>query len=274
MRIGIDLGGTNVRMALVDEGKIVQRISEPCKATEPEEVIIDHLKGMIRELIFPSVDGIGIGVPSVVDAEKGIVYDVMNIPSWKEVHLKDILEAEFAVPVHVNNDCNCFVYGEYCFGKGQEYRDMVGVTLGTGLGCGIIINRELYNGSNTGAGEICDIPYLDHNYEYYCSTPFFVDEHGTTGKEIFEKAQRGDKDALSLWEAFGTHIGNMVKMLLLALDPPCIVIGGSIANAYPFFEKAMYKTFETFPYPKTIERIKIFCSEVEDAALLGAAMLR
>lgn len=274
MRIGIDLGGTNVRMALVDNGQIVKKISEPCKADQPEKVVTGHLIEMIRKLASPAVKSIGIGVPSVVDAEKGIVYDVMNIPSWKEVHLKTILEKEFNIPVRVNNDCNCFVYGEHCFGQGNKYKDMVGVTLGTGLGCGLIINNELYNGSNTGAGEICGIPYLQHDYEYYCSTPFFVNEHGVTGKEVFEKASQGDEKALKLWEEFGTHVGNMIKMVLFAYDPPCIVLGGSIANAYPFFEKAMCKTFETFPYQKTIEKIKIFRSEVEDVALLGAAMLR
>ncbi len=273
MRIGIDLGGTNVRMALVCEGKIAEKISEPCKANQPEYVVIDHLKEMIRQLITPAVESIGIGVPSVVDAERGIVYNVTNIPSWQEIYLKDILEKEFNIPVHVNNDCNCFVYGEHCFGQAKEYKDMVGLTLGTGLGCGLIINNALYNGSNTGAGEICDIPYLQHNYEYYCSTPFFAHEHRTSGKDVYEKASKGDEKALALWDEFGTHIGNMVKMVLFAYDPQCIVIGGSIANAYPFFEKAMRKTLDTFPYQKTIERIKIFQSEVKDAALLGAAML-
>lgn len=274
MRIGIDLGGTNVRMALVEYGKIIKKISELCKADQSEEIIINHLKEMIKQIISPEVESIGIGVPSVVDAELGIVYDVTNIPSWKEVHLKEILESEFHIPVHINNDCNCFVYGEHCFGKSNEYKDTVGVTLGTGLGCAIIINNELYNGSNTGAGEICDIPYLEHNYEYYCSTPFFVNEHKTTGKEVFEKASQGDARALKLWDEFGMHIGNMIKMVLYAYDPQCIVIGGSISNAFPFFEKAMLKSLETFAYSKTIQKIKIFRSEVEDAALLGAAMLK
>lgn len=273
MRIGIDIGGTNIRMALVDNGKIAKRISEPCKADQREEIVTEHLIEMLKQIFSPSVESIGIGVPSIVDAELGIVYDVMNIPSWKEVHLKEILEKEFKIPVHVNNDCNCFVYGEHCFGKCNQFKDTLGITLGTGLGCAIIINNVLYNGSNTGAGEICDIPYLKHNYEYYCSTPFFVKEYNTNAKELFEKACRGDIQALKLWNEFGTHVGNMIKMVLYAYDPQCIVMGGSIVKAYLFFEKAMRKSLETFAYPKTIQKIKIFCSEVEDAALLGAAML-
>lgn len=273
MRIGIDLGGTNIRMALVDNGKIVKKVAELCKAQETEQIVVDQIKNMIKQLINPSVDSIGIGVPSIVDSERGIVYDVTNIPSWKEVYLKDMLEAEFNIPVKVNNDCNCFVYGEHCFGQGNKYKDMVGITLGTGLGCGIIINDQLYNGANTGAGEICFIPYLNCNYEYYCSTPFFAEENQVSGKETFEKASQGDEQALALWKEYGKHIGNMIKMVVLVYDPPCVVIGGSIANAMPFFEEAMRDTFKDFPYQNTIERLKIYRSEVEDVAILGAAML-
>ena len=273
MKIGVDLGGTNIRMALVDRGQIVNKISEPCKSQESEQIIVDQIKLMLKQLIAPSVESIGIGVPSVVDTDRGIIYDVMNIPSWKEVHLKDILEKEFDVPVRINNDCNCFVYGEYCFGQGGSYKDMVGVTLGTGLGCGIIINKELYNGYNTGAGEICAIPYLEYDYEYYCSTPFFVNIHNVTGEETYVKALQGDSKALGLWKEFGIHMGSMIKTIVLTYDPPCIVIGGSIANAMPFFEESMHKSLSDFLYPKSIERLKIYHSQVADAAILGAAML-
>ncbi|MDR3059884.1 MAG: ROK family protein, partial [Prevotella sp.] len=154
MRIGIDLGGTNVRMGVVNNGTIIKKIAERCKVDQPAEVVTNQLKEMLHQIMTPEVKSIGIGVPSVVDAEKGIVYNVMNIPSWKEVHLKDILEKEFNIPVFVNNDCNCFALGEYHFGEGAGQKDLVAVALGTGVGSGIIIDGKLYNGGNTGAGEI------------------------------------------------------------------------------------------------------------------------
>ena len=125
MTIGVDLGGTNVRCGLVENGNVVTRLSEPCCFDQPEHEVVNQIKGLIHRLINPSVTGIGIGVPSVVNELKGIVYNVMNIPSWKEVHLKDILEAEFGIPVFVNNDSNCFALGEHRCGAGKPFRNIL-----------------------------------------------------------------------------------------------------------------------------------------------------
>src|SRR5690606_24955530 len=118
-------------------------------------------------------------VPSVVDVDKGIVYDVQNIPSWKEVPLKAIMEERYGVPVQVNNDANCFALGEKYFGQGRDSKAFIGLTLGTGLGAGIILNDKLYAGPNCGAGEFGMVPYLDYHYEYYASGQFFTLLHHT-----------------------------------------------------------------------------------------------
>jgi glucokinase len=273
MRIGIDLGGTNIRAGVVDRGATVKKLSEPCKAEMPEQAILNQLKEMISALMMPGIESIGVGVPSVVDVGRGIVYNVANIPSWKEVHLKAILEMEFRLPVADNNDCNCFALGEYYFGTGKMYKDMVCLALGTGVGAGIIINGKLYTGHNAGAGEIGCLPYLTHNYEYYCSGYFFIKEHGITGKEAFESAGAGDRHALELWHETGIHIGNLIKAVLFTYDPQAIVLGGSIARAFNFFSEKMYESLKRFPYPETVERIAILSSQTEDVALLGAAAL-
>ena len=273
MTIGIDLGGTNVRCGLVENGSVVTRLSEPCCSDQPESVVLGQIKGLIRRLLNPSVKGIGIGVPSVVDVQKGIVYNVANIPSWKEVHLKDILEAEFGLPVCVNNDANCFALGEQRCGAGKPYRNVIGVTLGTGVGAGLIINNELYCGSNTGAGEIGCLPYLEHTLEFYCGSAFFVEYYNTTGKEALQLAESGDVYALKIWENFGKHIGVLVKIILYAYDPDAIIFGGSIANAYPYFEEAMRKEMASFDYPETIRKIQIMISTRDDISILGAAAL-
>jgi glucokinase len=98
---------------------------------------------------------------------------VVNIPSWQRVPLKELLEKEFEVPVSVNNDVNCFALGEHQFGLAQGIKHVVCVSAGTGLGAGIIINHQLFNGNNCGAGEIGLLPYLDHNIEYYASGNLF-----------------------------------------------------------------------------------------------------
>jgi len=273
MTIGIDLGGTNVRCGLVENGNVATRLAEPCRSDQPEEVVLEQIKDLVRRLMSPSVKGIGIGVPSVVDVQKGIVYNVFNIPSWKEVHLKDALEAEFNIPVHVNNDANCFALGEQRCGAAKSFQNVVGVTLGTGVGAGLIINNELYCGVNAGAGEIGCLPYLAHTLEFYCGSAFFVEFHKTTGKEALQLAESGDENALKIWDEFGKHMGVLVKIILYAYDPDAIILGGSIANAFSYFEKAMRKEMETFDYPETIKNIQILISTRDDISILGAAAL-
>lgn len=273
MKIGIDFGGTNTRVGIVDNGTIVKLISEPTLSDKPEQIILDHLKGLIHRIITPEVKGIGIGVPSVVDAERGIVYNVANIPSWKEVHLRQILEDEYHVPVAVNNDCNCFALGEFAFGEAKGYLDAVCMTLGTGVGAGLIIDGKLYAGSNTGAGEIGSIPYLDHDFEHYCSSLFFIEKHNITGKELYEKAKQGDVYGLELMAEFGRHLGNLINTLLYVYDPQVIVIGGSIALSYEFFSEAVYEKLAAFPYPETVKRLRIHLSKKDNIGLLGASML-
>lgn len=273
MRIGVDLGGTNVRMGIVDCGQILKKIEEPCKSDKSEKEIIDHLKSMLRRIMNSNIRGIGFGVPSVVDATRGIVYNAVNIPSWKEVHLKEIFEDEFHVPVVVNNDCNCFAFGERYYGEGTAFRNIVCVTLGTGLGAGIIIDDRLYCGYNNGAGEIGSLPYLNYDYEHYCSSHFLIKEYNTTGKDAYNKALKGDPTALQIWNEMGTHLGNLLHAILYTYDPEAIIIGGGIAKAFDLFSGKMYETLDKFPYPETVHRLKILVSKRSDIGLLGASAL-
>lgn len=271
--IGIDLGGTNVRVATILENEIDTMISEPISGKENPESIIEQIKGMISNLWNPNIEAIGIGVPSVVDVEKGIVYDVQNIPSWKEVPLKDILENEFNRPVFINNDANCFALGEKHFGAAINYKSVVGLILGTGFGSGLILNNTLYSGNNCGAGEVGMLPYKDSIFEHYCSGQFFEIYKNNTGQEFFNEAQKGNEEALEAYIEFGTHLGNALKVIVYAYDPEIIVLGGSVSKAYSFFQKSMFKTLEDFAYPNSIKNLKIKTTERESVAVLGAAAL-
>ena len=190
--IGVDLGGTNVRAGKVVGQEIVAHRARAITCRGTQESVLQEIRETIAAVFDKKVAGIGIGVPSLVDVDKGIVYTVENIPSWKEVPLKDILEQSFQVPVYVNNDANCFALGELYFGAGRGYRDLVGMVLGTGLGAGIIINGKLYCGRNCGAGEIGTIPYREHTVEYYCSGQFFQHQYGVDGGTLYEQARQGD----------------------------------------------------------------------------------
>ena len=273
MKIAIDLGGTNIRVGVIENGKVVHKVSAPCPSKASEEEVLSFLIMLIKDAMPSNPEGIGIGVPSVVDTERGIVYNVANIPSWQEVYLKDILEQKFEIPVFVNNDSNCFALGEKLFGECVPYSDVIGITLGTGVGAGVIIDGKLYNGVNTGAGEIGSLSYLDYDYEHYCSSGFFVKYHNTTGKDAYEKAITGDAQAKTVWKEIGAHLGNLMKAVLYTYDPEAIVLGGGIASAYPLFSESMFNAMSDFPYKKTVENIKILVSQKEDISLLGASAL-
>jgi len=209
----------------------------------------------------------------VVDIEQGIVYDVQYIPSWKEVPLKQWLTEKYSLPVYVNNDANCFALGEYHFGKGKGTDSMIGLTLGTGIGGGVIVNRHLYPGHNCGAGEFGMIQYLDHVFEYYGCGQFFQNVYHADGEIVFQKAKAGDKQALQWYKEMGTHLGNTIKAIMYSYDPSLIVFGGSVRFAYPFFQETMWERIRTFAFTRSIGRLRIELSELENSGILGAAAL-
>lgn len=271
--LGIDLGGTKVSLGKVQKDKIVKYTSSDISAEGSEEQILGEIIQAIEEIFEPSVAGIGVGVPSVVDVERGIVYEVQNIASWKEVPLKEILESRFQKPVYVNNDANCFAVGEKHFGKGKKYHNFVGVTLGTGVGAGIIINDRLYCGPNCGAGEFGSIPYKKSILEHYCGGQFFMGEYGIRGEQVHARAMQGDKTALEIFEQFGTHMGEAMMIIMFAVDPEAIIIGGAVARSFSFFEKSMRERMKTFPYQHAVERLVIEITDQPQIAILGAAAL-
>mgnify|MGYP002624480879 CR=1 FL=1 len=273
MLLGIDIGGTTINLGLVNGTDIVRKAcapSFPAGATLAQT--LESLSGRIEEIITPDVDCIGIGVPTLVDPEKGIVYDAMNIPSWKEVRLKEYLEGRFDARVEVNNDANCFALGAAAT-LGFRSRVTVGVTLGTGTGIGIVVDGKLMTGDNCGAGELCSVPYNGRDYESFCSKKFF-EERGWGGREAAEAAQRGDPGALAFFEEFGTHMGHLLSLVMYAYDPGCIALGGGIANTEPWFRDAMMRTLESnYTYPHVLGRLQIHTLPSEDIALLGASLL-
>lgn len=271
--IGIDMGGTSIMGGLIEGDTIIKHFTTETKAQEGGVVTLNLLIEVIRQLKNKDTKGIGIGVPSVVDRNKGIVYNVQNIKDWDEVHLKDLLEAELNIPVYIDNDANCFAYGEKIFGKGKDFRNFVGITLGTGVGGGIIQNNHLLLDSNCGSGEFGEIPYLDSILEDYCGSSFFVRNANLSGYEVALKAQQGDLEAIKVYNEYGLHLSMLVKIILLIIDPEAIIFGGSIAKSFDLFEKSMYKNLEDFSYPKSVEKIKILTSDLHDMGILGAGAL-
>lgn len=271
--IGVFLGGKSLIAGKIKNGEVERKEVRVINNLGAEEEILKEMISIIDAVIDEEVEGIGVGVPSLVDIHKGIVYQVLNIPSWQEVHLKEILEDRFKLNVCLNNDANCFAVGQKYFDKGRNYSNVVGLMIGVGLGCGIIANNQLYSGQNCGAGEFGSIPYRDKDFEYYCSLDFFQKKYGEKYMEFLQRAKDKDKIALALFEQYGTSIGDVIKTILFAIDPEVIIIGGKLADAFPYFEKSMHERLKTFPYEKSIKKLKIEISEEPDILILGAAAL-
>jgi len=271
--LGIDLGGTNIRGGLVKDNSLGDIHSKRVNSQGTRDEVLEDLFSFTDTIINNSVISIGIGVPGLVNIVEQMVYDVVYIPSWKEVPLKRLMEERYHVPVYVNNDANCFALGEFYFGKGKGYSSVIGMTLGTGLGSGIIINKKLYEGKNGGAGEFGMIDYLDQTVEYYASGQFFQNVYKTDGEIVFNNAKKGISEALKMYEELGTHLGNAIKMMLYALDVEMIIIGGSVRLAFPYFSKTMWQQIRTFGFQKAAQHVRIETSELENAGILGAAAL-
>ncbi|MDM8176637.1 MULTISPECIES: ROK family protein [Olivibacter] len=273
MVIGVDIGGTNIRAGLIENGVVIHQNQCALQNKDSMDATLYQLIETIKPLTTQAVEGIGIGVPSVVDIEQGVVYDVANIPAWKRLELKRIVQERLHLPVKINNDVNCFTLGEYHYGVAKGIGSLIGVTIGTGMGAGLILNHQLYMGHNCGAGEIGLLPYLNKTLEEYVGSQFFMDRMQKSAEEIAKEAIGGDHEAIRLWEEFGLHVGEALKIMLYAYDPEVVVLGGSISKAYPLFKKSMEESMRSFAYSNTLQKVRVLASEHSHIALLGAASL-
>lgn len=271
--IGVDMGATNLKVARVNRNQLEDTRYVPVHRDMAADELLEGLYHSIGALITPDCMGIGIGVPTVVDPETGTVYDVQNIPSWKAIPLRRLVENRFQLPVAVNNDANCFAIGEKVFGRAKEISNFAGITVGTGLGMGIVINNNLYNGILSGAGEIGMLPYKDDIVESYAGSFFFTRFYQSNPRLLHEQAMAGSAEAREAFRQFGIHLGEALKMVLYMLAPEAVILGGSICKAYDYFRESMLQQVQTFAYPDQIKNLIIEVSTLQEPGILGAAAL-
>lgn len=271
--LGVDIGGTKIKTGRVLGTHVERTGFSMVDKNDSLETSLVKLYETIEEVMNDSVTAIGVGVPAVVDADSGVVFDVQNIPSWKKVPLKQLLQDKFNVPVFLNNDANCFALGEKHFGKATDYKNCVALSLGTGLGMGIIIENKLYNGVLCGAGEVGMLSYKDGILEQYTGSFFFEDAYGTSARILYAKALENDIKAIAAFKEYGMHLGEAIKNILYLFAPEAIILGGSISKAHPLFKSALDDALKTFAYQKQLENFKIEISDLVDSPILGAAAL-
>jgi glucokinase len=271
--LGMDIGGTNIKAGVLIGSHLVDIKTIPTPSHETQQFILEAIANLIEGYRHHDFSAIGIGIPGLVDTEEGVVLNLGNIPSFRKVHLREFLEARFGKPVFINNDANCFILGEYRFGAARLYKHVVGITLGTGLGAGIIANGHLYSGFSCAAGEWCSVPYLDKDYEFYCSGKFFLSKFNAKPKQLARLALEGDEQALVAFREYGHHVGELIKNILYTLAPQAIVLGGSIRKAYPYFKESMLANISTLKYPSVSANLKILISDLDETAIHGAVAL-
>jgi len=299
----VDLGGTHLRVALVDDtGRILQQLKQETPKGDSANCIIGALARAAEawHALKPKVIATSIMVPGAVDSDKAVVLQAPNLPSLIDFPLKAELERQLGWPVYLENDANAAAVGEMWLGAARGCRDVVSVTLGTGVGGGVILDGKLWRGSHGSAGEIGHTTVDPFGglkckcgntgcLELYASATAIVrmtkeklssfpqselKTGGLTAERVYEAGRNGDELARMVFQRFGMYLGIGLANLINFIDPEIIVIAGGAVNGWDLFAAEMYREVEERAFSATAQQVRIAKAECGDnAGLLGAARL-
>ena len=307
--VGVDLGGTSIKLGIVSQkGKIIKKTAVDTKAVDGPQSVIAQIKYGINILLHKNkfkIQGIGIGSPGTVSLKNGIVENPPNFPGWKKINLGMIIKKEFNANVHIDNDANAAAIGEMIFGAGKKLDSFVMVTLGTGVGGGIVFNRKIFRGEHGGAGEVghvtidfkgnkcncgslgCIEAYAGNSYlirsvksqlnKYPNSIVWDLinkNPDNLTPEFINIAALNGDTFAKSVIHNLGQSLGAALSSVSNLLDISTFIMGGGVAGfGTPLFnsiKEIMTQRVLTPLRPK----IKIIPAKLKnDAGIKGASSL-
>ena len=306
--IGIDLGGTDIKAGLLSsDGKLMYRTVVSTHVNEGVKAIAKRIAQTILQVhsqtqSLKDIIGIGVGSPGLILADSGIIHFSPNFPGWSDIPLLDYVAAELGnlkIPLYIDNDVNVMVLGELHHGAGIGYENVVGLTLGTGVGGGIVINRKVYHGSWNTAGELGHTIVQPNGRKCGCGNRGCLEAYAgarhivqrtrqklasgqnsclnpdvLTPKQIAEAAEAGDKLAQEIFAETGKYIGVALTSIAHILNPEIAIIGGGIAGAG---EKLLFQHIRnefrkrTMGIPSQMEIVPAKLGN--DAGLIGAAML-
>jgi glucokinase len=301
-----DLGGTNLRSATVDEnGKINLRLRQNTPQTDEPEEIVQALVMAVRECKAQSealggnLSAVSVVVPGSVNVEQGVVVKAPNLPCLNGFQLTAALSSELDLPATIENDANAAAVGEMWQGAGKGHRTIVCLTLGTGVGGGIILDGKLWRGVNDSAAEIghmCVDPFggvacqcgSRGCLEVYASATaivrmaregrprhlnsLLIAQEKLTAEEIYWAGMKGDELALEAFRRMGIYLGIGLANLINILNPEMIVIGGGVVSAWELFAQHMQREIAERAFPVPAMEVKVVAGECgDDAGLLGAA---
>ncbi|WP_228728398.1 ROK family glucokinase [Brevibacillus composti] len=311
--VGVDIGGTAIKMALfTTEGSLLVKSQDATPVGDGEDGIVKKIGEMMDGLLAAhglhrtDAAGIGVGVPGTVDAKNGVVREAVNLNWRSPVRLRDKLAAQTGLLVAVENDANTAALGEMWQGAGQGARDMVMITLGTGVGGGIILNGQIVDGVHGIAGEIGHMSMAPEGgplcncgktgcLETYASatgiiragqeavragtSPLLAETLARTGeiraRDVWDAAAAGDAGALAIADRAGLYLGLALSHLTLLLNPEKLIIGGGIAAAGEFLFSRVRESFHRYvPFPYIAGATEIVPAALgNDAGMIGAAWL-
>ncbi|HIK57430.1 MAG TPA: ROK family protein [Synechococcales cyanobacterium M55_K2018_004] len=283
--IGIDLGGTAIKLGRFDcDGNCRRSLSIPTPQPPHPEAVLEAIVGAIAQL-DPDQEclALGVGTPGPTDAAGRIARVAINL-GWQDVPLADWLEARTQRPTVLANDANCAGMGEYWRGAGRPFKDLILLTLGTGVGGAIILNGHLFTGRNGTAGEL-GLTTLDlqgpacnsgnrGSLEQHVSVQAIRRRTGLEPEELGRRAQAGDAEAIAFWQTYGDELGAGLASLIYVLTPEAIVIGGGICASAEFFFPSMMQAIEQRVLPSSREGLHVLVAELgNQAGMVGAAKL-
>ena len=312
-RIGIDVGGTNVKIALVDDnGKIIYSNSVPTYAKMGYEYTVNNIKQALRDLMKETntttsdIEGIGFDFPGQVDCKTGVVKLAPNIPGWVNVPIAQMIEDEFHIPTRIDNDVRCAALGELKFGAGKGCENFICITVGTGIGSGIVINGKVVRGATNAAGELGHIKLQMNGgpicgcgdtgcLEAFASGPAIVamaQEYIKGGKStkfremaaaeggeitpymVAKAAEEGDPVAKRIFEIVGEYIGIGLTSVINLLNPEKVIIGGGVAESGELLLGPIRKTIKERAMVVAGNAVEIVPAQLGNSAgVIGASML-
>jgi len=295
--IAIDLGGTNLKCALLDNNlSIKARASFSTKTFNNRLKLVSGIVDAINSFIFnqgltkSAISGVGIGLPGPVDTFKGIVHFLPNIPGWLEVGLKRILEKKTKLVVFIDNDANLMSLAEYKCGAARGFSNCLGLTLGTGVGGGLIIGGKLYRGRDNAAGEIGHIPLNEFGplcgcgahacLEAYIGNAKLIKEARKlfgpriTLEKVSDLAKHNNNKAKQFWKRVGNYLGQALAGSVNLLNLDAIIIGGGVAGAGEVLLTSVRQTILKRSMSVQAKRVRVFKAKLGlNAGIIGAGYL-
>jgi len=316
--IGVDLGGTNLRVAAVDEsGTLIEKISTNTQVTHGRGAVLDEMCRIIQTLAtrFNSrgpLAGVGIGVPGIIDMESGMLRESPNLPGWANYPVQQEIERRLGTSITLENDANAAAFGEHWLGAGQTVDSLCMLTLGTGVGGGIVLDNQIWHGMTGMAGEAGHINVEPDGHPCGCGSHGCIEQYASataikriakeaidadhapllaraqhsdaefSAKVIYNLAVQGDEPARKIFEDVGRRLGIVVAGLVNLLNLPMYVIGGGVSSSWDAFAPAMLREVQarSFVYAATNSdehaKHKTIITRAllgTDAGLFGAARL-